>query len=170
VLVVPITHKPGVGGRFRAAGVGRQGRAAAAPARLGLPVLDRAARRARPADPPCAGHAARAGGRRERQSAPASTTWPIASCRCPAAPPGLRDDTQLGKRLRPYALENIRVPTLVVSARDDGFGTYAAAEFTAVRIAGAKFIGYERGGHLLIGHDEEIRREIVKLLITPAKP
>lgn len=83
---------------------------------------------------------------------------------------GLRDDTQLGKRLRPYALENIRVPTLVVSARDDGFGTYAAAEFTAVRIAGAKFIGYERGGHLLIGHDEEIRREIVKLLITPAKP
>ena len=30
-------------------------------------------------------------------------------------------------------------PTLVVSARDDGFGTYAAAEYTAGRIAAACF-------------------------------
>src|SRR5690606_35836557 len=38
---------------------------------------------------------------------------------------GLRDDTRLGKRLQPAALEAIRAPTLLVSARDDGFGTYA---------------------------------------------
>ena len=40
---------------------------------------------------------------------------------------GLRDDTGLGKRLGPYALASIRAPTLVISARDDGFGTYAGA-------------------------------------------
>ena len=48
--------------------------------------------------------------------------------------PGLRDDTRLGKRLGPAALETIQVPTLVISARDDGFGTYAGAEYTASRI------------------------------------
>ncbi len=79
---------------------------------------------------------------------------------------GLRDDTGLGKRLGPYALESIRAPTLVVSARDDGFGTFAAAQYTASRIAGARFIGFDDGGHLLVEHDEAVRAEIVKLVRT----
>ncbi len=76
---------------------------------------------------------------------------------------GLRDDTGLGKRLGPYALASIHAPTLVIGTRDDGFGTYAAAEYTASRIAGAKFVGFEKGGHLWVGHDDEVRREIVEL-------
>jgi len=83
---------------------------------------------------------------------------------------GLRDDTRLGKRLGPSALETIRAPTLVISARDDGFGTYAGARYTASRIRGAKFIGYERGGHLLVGHDEEARAAIVELVTASSKP
>jgi pimeloyl-ACP methyl ester carboxylesterase len=79
---------------------------------------------------------------------------------------GLRDDTRLGKSLGPYALASIRVPTLVVSARDDGFGTYAGAQYTASRIPGARFIGFDAGGHLLVGHDEAVRSEIVRLLTT----
>jgi 2-hydroxy-6-oxonona-2,4-dienedioate hydrolase len=77
---------------------------------------------------------------------------------------GLRDDTRLGKRLGPDALESIRTPTLVVSARNDGFGTYAAARHTASRIAGAKFVGFDEGGHLLVGHDAQVQAEVVKLL------
>jgi pimeloyl-ACP methyl ester carboxylesterase len=83
---------------------------------------------------------------------------------------GLRDDTGLGKRLRPYALTSIRVPTLVVSARDDGFGTFAAAQYTASHIAGAEFMGFEDGGHLLVGHDEAVREKTVKLLRASAGP
>jgi pimeloyl-ACP methyl ester carboxylesterase len=83
---------------------------------------------------------------------------------------GLRDDTRLGKRLGPYALETIRAPTLVVSARDDGFGTYAPAQYTAGRIAGAKFLGFDDGGHLLVGHDAQVQAEVLKLLVTVAKP
>lgn len=77
---------------------------------------------------------------------------------------GLRDDTRLGKRLASYSLETIRAPTLVVSARDDGFGTYAAAQYTASRIPGAKFVGFDHGGHLLVGHDAAVRSEVVRLL------
>jgi pimeloyl-ACP methyl ester carboxylesterase len=77
---------------------------------------------------------------------------------------GLRDDTRLGKGLRPAALETIRVPTLAISARDDGFGTYAGAEYTASRVPGAKFIGYDSGGHLLVGRDEAVRAAIVEWL------
>jgi len=83
---------------------------------------------------------------------------------------GLRDDTMLGKRLGPYALESIRVPTLVVSARDDGFGTYAPAQYTAGRIPGARFLGFDDGGHLLVGHDAQVRAEVLKLLVAPTRP
>lgn len=55
--------------------------------------------------------------------------------------------------------------TLVVSARDDGFGIYAAAEYTASGIPGAKFIGLDHGGHLFVGRDAEVRVYIIKLLV-----
>jgi len=83
---------------------------------------------------------------------------------------GLHDDTRLGKRLGPYALESIRVPTLVASARDDGFGTYAAAQYTASRIPGAKFMGFDSGGHLLVDHDEAVHAAIIELLHERAAP
>lgn len=96
---------------------------------------------------------------RERVNAVADAILPVS-----ARAAGLRDDTGLGKRLVPYALAAIGAPTLVISARDDGFGTYAGADYTASRIAGAKFVGFERGGHLLVGHDEGVRAAIVELI------
>lgn len=83
---------------------------------------------------------------------------------------GLRDDSMLGRRLRPYALERIRAPSLVISARDDGYGTYASSRYTASRIAGARFVGFEDGGHVLVGHDAQVRAEIVAWLSAAAAP
>ena len=83
---------------------------------------------------------------------------------------GLRSDTAVGKHLSPSHLESIRVPTLVISARDDGYGTYASAQYTAGRIPGAKFIGFDEGGHTWVGHDDEVRAAIVKLLFPSARP
>ena len=78
---------------------------------------------------------------------------------------GLRSDTAVGKHLTPAPLVSIQVRTLIVSARDDRYGTYASAEYTASRIAGAKFVGFDRGGHTWVGHDDEVKSEIVKLLV-----
>ena len=83
---------------------------------------------------------------------------------------GLRSDSAMGKSLGPYALELIRTPTLVISTRDDGYGTYASAQYTASQIGSAKFIGYERGGHVWVGHDDEVRIEILKLLAPKPVP
>ena len=83
---------------------------------------------------------------------------------------GLRSDTAVGKHLTAAPLESIRLPTLVISARDDRYGTYASARYTADRIAGAIFLGFDQGGHTWVGHDDEVRAEIVKLLIAQGKP
>lgn len=77
---------------------------------------------------------------------------------------GLRSDTAVGKHLAPAPLETIHAPTLVVSARDDRYGTYASAQYTANGITGAKFVGFDHGGHTWVGHDDEVMAEIVRLL------
>ena len=83
---------------------------------------------------------------------------------------GLRSDSVLGKSLGPSALSAILAPTLVVSVRDDGFGTYASSEYTASQIKGARFVGFEHGGHVWVGHDDGVQKEILNLIFAKAKP
>ncbi|HYC35572.1 MAG TPA: alpha/beta hydrolase [Usitatibacter sp.] len=68
---------------------------------------------------------------------------------------GLLNDAAVTSSLPRYELERITAPTLVVTARDDLFGTWDSAEYTARHIPGARLIGHERGGHLLVGHEAE---------------
>jgi 2-hydroxy-6-oxonona-2,4-dienedioate hydrolase len=77
---------------------------------------------------------------------------------------GLRSDSVLGKSLGPSELSKVCAPTLIVSVRDDGFGTYASAEYTASLIKDAKFLGFEHGGHVWVGHDDEVLAEIGELV------
>ncbi len=83
---------------------------------------------------------------------------------------GLRSDSVLGNSLGPAALESVRAPTLIISVRDDGFGTYASAQYTASQINGAKFVGYAQGGHVWVGHQDEVQAAIMNLLAPKAKP
>jgi 2-hydroxy-6-oxonona-2,4-dienedioate hydrolase len=77
---------------------------------------------------------------------------------------GLRSDTIVGKHLSPAHLELVIAPTLIISSRDDGYGTYASAEYTASKIKGARFMGFETGGHTWVGHNDEVMAAIVTLL------
>ena len=65
---------------------------------------------------------------------------------------------------RGYPLEQIGVPTLVVHATDDPMPPFAVAEREAARIPGARFVRIEGGGHLLVGHHDEVRRCIADFL------
>lgn len=67
--------------------------------------------------------------------------------------------------LHELPLETIRVPTLIISARDDLFNTLPAAEHAASRITGAKLVIYETGGHLLVGQDA---RGVVRAFLSDA--
>jgi pimeloyl-ACP methyl ester carboxylesterase len=73
---------------------------------------------------------------------------------------GLLNDAAVAAGLERYELERIKAPTLLVSARDDLYGTYESSAYTAGLISGARFVGYESGGHVWVGH----HREIVSLL------
>ena len=62
-------------------------------------------------------------------------------------------------------LKTITAPTLIISARDDAYGTFASAQYTASRIPGARFVGFEQGGHTWVGHNDAVIAEILRLLV-----
>lgn len=78
--------------------------------------------------------------------------------------PGLVNDAAVTSALPRYELERIAAPTLVVSAKDDLFGTFDGARYSAAHVPGARFIGYPDGGHLWVGHHEELMSELSAFL------
>ena len=79
---------------------------------------------------------------------------------------GLMNEGAVAQALRPLPLERITAPTLISSVENDGYQTFAGARYAADRIPGARFLGFARGGHIAVGHDEELSAEILKLLAS----
>jgi pimeloyl-ACP methyl ester carboxylesterase len=59
-----------------------------------------------------------------------------------------------------FPLEELTVPTLIVSAMDDPWARHTYAVTAAARIPGAKLVRIDRGGHLFLSHDGEVRTAI----------
>jgi hypothetical protein len=77
---------------------------------------------------------------------------------------GLLNDAMVVSSLGRYELERIAVPTLAISAADCLYGTFEGARYTAEHVAGARFIGYPSGGHLLVGHQDDVVSRIAAFL------
>jgi len=77
---------------------------------------------------------------------------------------GLINDAAVTSTLARYDLEHIAAPTLVMSTSDDLFGTFDAARYTAEHIPGARFVGFSQGGHLWVGHQEEVMSAVEEFL------
>jgi pimeloyl-ACP methyl ester carboxylesterase len=59
-----------------------------------------------------------------------------------------------------FPLEQISVPTLMVHAADDALAPYATVPPAAARIPGARLVTIQRGGHLYLGAEARVRREV----------
>jgi 2-hydroxy-6-oxonona-2,4-dienedioate hydrolase len=69
---------------------------------------------------------------------------------------GLFHDGAVVSRPRRFDLKRIEAPTLLISVEDDRYGTFPGAQYTARQIKNARFIGFPTGGHLWLGHNEEV--------------
>jgi pimeloyl-ACP methyl ester carboxylesterase len=75
---------------------------------------------------------------------------------------GLQVDS--ATRIGPWPLDRISVPTLVISAEDDLYGTLPPACYTAGHIPGAELLVLASGGHLMVGRGDEVRGRIAAFL------
>jgi pimeloyl-ACP methyl ester carboxylesterase len=77
---------------------------------------------------------------------------------------GAQLDLEMVGHLPPMPLEDIRVPTLVIHAVDDPTVPVVTGQIAAGRIPGAQLMLLPRGGHLLLGQHEQVRRRIQDFL------
>ena len=63
-----------------------------------------------------------------------------------------------------YPLEELSVPTLLIHAKDDGLAAFQNATRAAERIPGAELLAIDHGGHMLLGSDGLIVREVARFL------
>lgn len=77
---------------------------------------------------------------------------------------GLMNDGRIATSLPRYELERITAPSLIISARDDLYGTFASAQYTATQIPNASFVEFNAGGHILADHDDETSARIQTFL------
>lgn len=61
-----------------------------------------------------------------------------------------------------YNLEAISVPTLIIHTKDDQLASHDASKRAAERIPGARFVGLDSGGHLMIGQQTKQREALVR--------
>ncbi len=59
-----------------------------------------------------------------------------------------------------FPLEQLTVPTLVISAKDDSLAPCRFAAAAAARIPGARLVTIDSGGHLLLGHDADVGKQV----------
>jgi 2-hydroxy-6-oxonona-2,4-dienedioate hydrolase len=96
------------------------------------------------------------------QARVASILWDILPLRPRAA--GLSLEGKLTVEPLSKPLELIKVPTLTISAEDDLYGTWGNAQFITGQLAHGRFNGYRAGGHLLVGHNDEVLATIEHFL------
>lgn len=80
---------------------------------------------------------------------------------------GLQADS--AARISGWPLERIKAPTLVISARDDLYGTLPGAGHTAEQIPNAELMVLPSGGHLMVGQGEKVRERIASFLAHTAE-
>jgi len=82
---------------------------------------------------------------------------------------GLLNDASVVSSLPRYDLERITAPTLIVGVADDLYGTYNGARYSAEHILNARLISYPEGGHLWVGHQAEVMKQIAAFLRKAAQ-
>jgi pimeloyl-ACP methyl ester carboxylesterase len=77
---------------------------------------------------------------------------------------GLRTDGFWAGTPSPTAYERIAAPTIILSCKDDLFGTADTARLLAERIAGAALTIFATGGHIWLGHDNDMAELIAAFI------
>lgn len=77
---------------------------------------------------------------------------------------GMLNDARLAGHPNKMDFRTIRIPTLIISAEDDRFGTAATSKAIARQMPSSRLLLFPNGGHILLGHDGESAREIVRFV------
>ncbi len=65
-----------------------------------------------------------------------------------------------------YQIESLQAPALILHAKDDKLVSYEDAIHALSRFPKYRFISFETGGHLMVGHSKEIEKAVSEFIIN----
>ncbi|MHC1746953.1 MAG: alpha/beta fold hydrolase [Cellulosilyticaceae bacterium] len=71
----------------------------------------------------------------------------------------------MAKNYECYPIEELKVPTLILHAKDDKLARYEDMNKAVGRFPNCTFVSFEEGGHLMIGHTLEIQEALRKFIV-----
>jgi pimeloyl-ACP methyl ester carboxylesterase len=74
------------------------------------------------------------------------------------------NNPDMARNFDDYDIESLQVPTLILHAKDDKLADYAQTEKAVPRFPDCTFIPFETGGHLMVGHSEEINAAVAEFV------
>lgn len=66
----------------------------------------------------------------------------------------------MARNFESYNIEELRVPTLIIHAKDDRLADYGDVEKALSRFPDCTLVSFETGGHLMTGHSEELKKAV----------
>jgi pimeloyl-ACP methyl ester carboxylesterase len=75
------------------------------------------------------------------------------------------NNPDMARNFDDYDIESLQVPTLILQAKDDKLVNYAQTEKAVLRFPNCTFISFETGGHLMVGHSEEINQAVAEFIV-----
>jgi pimeloyl-ACP methyl ester carboxylesterase len=69
-----------------------------------------------------------------------------------------------------FPFQELTVPTLIVSAADARWARHQYAVTAAARIPDTRLVTIDRGGHLFLSHDAQVRAALAGVLESVAQP
>ena len=82
---------------------------------------------------------------------------------------GMLNDARLAGHPARMDFSRIVVPTLVISVEDDRFGTANTAREIASVVPNVRLTIYPSGGHIWVGHEDDVADEITAFLAAEAE-
>jgi pimeloyl-ACP methyl ester carboxylesterase len=67
-----------------------------------------------------------------------------------------------------FPIDRIQTPTMLVRAADDLYQTLRVARHAAQLIPNARLLAFESGGHLLLGHGDEMWPQVAEFMRSVA--
>ena len=66
----------------------------------------------------------------------------------------------MARNYESYDIENLKVPVLILHAKDDKLASYEGAVNASARFPEYIFVAFEDGGHLMAGHEAEVHKAV----------
>ena len=68
------------------------------------------------------------------------------------------------KHFDDYTLEELKVPVLILHAKDDKMASYEKVEKMTSRIPNVNLVSFETGGHMMTGNDEAVEKAMIDFI------